>query len=130
MAMKILMTTMSLGIGGAETHMSNSASELKRRGLEVMIASNGGVFVAEIEEKGIRHFQVPMNKRNVIHMLRSYFLLKRIIRPKSRILSTPTPEFPPLSAACWKKTLRFPFITTAHWVFDISGSLRYLSDWV
>lgn len=44
--MKIFMATMGLGIGGAETHIVELAKELKARGHEVVIASNGGVYVA------------------------------------------------------------------------------------
>ena len=53
--MKIFMATMGLGIGGAETHIVELAKELKARGHEVVIASNGGLYVAEVEEAGIRH---------------------------------------------------------------------------
>ena len=54
--MKIFMATMGLGIGGAETHIVELAKELKARGHEVVIASNGypenvikGARVPEIE---------------------------------------------------------------------------------
>ena len=56
--MKIFMATMGLGIGGAETHIVELAKELKARGHEVVIASNGGVYVAEVEAAGIRHYAV------------------------------------------------------------------------
>ena len=59
--MKIFMATMGLGIGGAETHIVELAKELKARGHEVVIASNGGVYVAEVEAAGIRHYAVPMH---------------------------------------------------------------------
>jgi polysaccharide pyruvyl transferase CsaB len=129
MARKILMTAMSLGIGGAETHIVELASELKRRGEDVLVASNGGVFVPEIEEKGIRHYQVPMNRRNVFCMLRSYFLLRKIIRTEKPDIVHAHARIPAFICGVLRKSLRFPFVTTAHWVFDISGSLRYLSDW-
>ena len=40
--MKIFMATMGLDIGGAETHIVELSKELKARGHEVVIASNGG----------------------------------------------------------------------------------------
>ena len=129
MARKILMTTMSLGIGGAETHIVELASELKRRGEDVLVASNGGVYVREIEEKGIRHFQVPMDRRNVFCMLRSYFLLRKLIKAEKPDIVHAHARIPAFICGLLQKSLRFPFVTTAHWVFDISGSLRYLSDW-
>ena len=43
--MKILMATMGLDIGGAETHIVELAKELKHQGHDVAIISNGGVYV-------------------------------------------------------------------------------------
>ena len=41
--MKILMATMGLDIGGAETHIVELSKELKSRGHQVAVVSNGGV---------------------------------------------------------------------------------------
>ena len=53
--MKILMATMGLDIGGAETHIVELAKELKAEGHDIVVASNGGVYVPEIVAAGIRH---------------------------------------------------------------------------
>ena len=45
--MKILMTLMGLDIGGAETHVLELSRSLCDMGVEVTVASNGGVYVAE-----------------------------------------------------------------------------------
>lgn len=58
MADKILMATMGLDIGGAETHIVELSKELRRRGYEVVIASNGGIYVDEAERAGIKHYRV------------------------------------------------------------------------
>ena len=71
-----MMATMGLDIGGAETHIVELAKELKHRGHDVLIVSNGGVYVREVEGAGIRHCQAPLNQ----------------------ILSTPTPESRPFYA--------------------------------
>ena len=39
----ILLSLMQLNIGGAETHVVELAKELKRKGFNVIVASNGGV---------------------------------------------------------------------------------------
>ena len=78
--MKILMTTMSLDIGGAETHILELSRELVQRGIEVAVASNGGVYVPQLEEAGIRHYSVPLNTKNPWAVLTSYFRLRRIIK--------------------------------------------------
>ena len=76
---KILMTTMGLNIGGAETHIVELTKELKKRGYDVMVASNGGVYVDELTEAGIKHFDVPLNTRNIGKMYKSLKLLKKIV---------------------------------------------------
>lgn len=129
MALKILMATMSLGIGGAETHIVELSHELKRRGFEVLIASNGGVFVPDIEKKGIRHFQVPMNRRNVFHMIRSYVLLKKIIKTEKPDIVHAHARIPAFICGLLNKRLNFPFVTTAHGVFQLGVGLTHLTNW-
>ena len=43
--MRILLVTMGMDIGGAETHILELAKELKRRGHEVYVVSNGGKYI-------------------------------------------------------------------------------------
>lgn len=57
--MKILMATMGLDIGGAETHIVELSKELVHQGHQVVIVSNGGVYVPEIAAAGIRHYDSP-----------------------------------------------------------------------
>ena len=75
----ILMTLMGLEIGGAETHVVELSKELKKMGYKIIVASNGGVYEKELQEYGIIHYRVPMNQRNVFKMVKSYFLLRRIM---------------------------------------------------
>ena len=74
--MKILMATMGLDIGGAETHIVELAKELKHQGHDIIVVSNGGVYVPEITSAGIRHYNAPMHRRNIQDMLRA----RRILR--------------------------------------------------
>ena len=80
MALKVLMVTMGLDIGGAETHIVELSKELKKQGVDVSVASNGGVYVAELAENGIEHYEVPLHKRSASLMLKSYLRLKKIIK--------------------------------------------------
>ena len=48
----ILLSLMQLNIGGAETHVVELAKELKRKGFNVIVTSNGGVYVKELEDAG------------------------------------------------------------------------------
>ena len=53
--MKILMATMGMDIGGAETHIAELSKQLKAQGHDVIVVSNGGVYVPEIAAAGGEH---------------------------------------------------------------------------
>lgn len=127
--MNIFMATMGLGIGGAETHIVELAKELKARGHEVVIASNGGVYVAEVEEAGIRHYAVPMHRRSVGDMLRSRTLLRRILREERPDIVHAHARSPAFLCGTLQRELGFPFVTSCHGVFQVSGMLKLLSNW-
>ena len=126
---KVLIATMSLGIGGAETHIIELALELKRRGVDVSVASNGGVYVADLDRAGIPHHIVPMDRRSVGAMIKSYRLLKRIIKREKPDVVHAHARIPGFICGLIRKTVRFGFVTTAHWVFDAGHGLRYLTNW-
>ena len=69
--MKILMITMSMGIGGAETHILELSKGLSARGNEIHVASAGGVFVKELEKAGFVHFTLPLDRREIFAMLKA-----------------------------------------------------------
>ena len=77
--MKILMATMGMDIGGAETHIVELAKELKKQGHDVAIVSHGGVYVHEISGAGIRHYEAPLHRRSGRDMWRALGVLRRVI---------------------------------------------------
>ena len=127
--MKILMATMGLDIGGAETHIVELAKELKHQGHDIIVVSNGGVYVPEITAAGIRHYNAPMHQRNLRNMLRARGILRRIILQEKPDLVHAHARIPAFLCGTLQKQLKFPFVTTAHWVFDTRGMLRYLTNW-
>ena len=123
------MATMGLDIGGAETHIVELAKELKAEGHDIAIASNGGVYVPEIKAAGIRHYSVPMHKRELKYMLRSRKLLREIIQKEQPDVVHAHARIPAFLCGTLHATMHFPFVTTAHWVFETRGMLRYLTNW-
>jgi len=130
---KILLATMSLGIGGAETHIIEFALELKRRGFDVSVASNGGVYVEELDGAGIPHYTVPMDKRRISSMLKSVLLMRKIIKKQRPDIVHAHARIPGficgLLQKSFRKSRRFKFVTTAHGVFDLGHGLKYLTNW-
>ncbi len=127
--MKILMATNGLDIGGAETHIIELAKELKRRGHEVLVVSNGGVYVEELDRVGIRHIKAPLNSRALKPMYRSYQILKKVIREEKPQVVHAHARIPGFLCGLLRGEGSFAFVTTAHWVFASEGMVRYLTNW-
>ena len=83
----------------------------------------------EIKAAGIRHYSVPMHRRNVGYMRRSRKLLKEIIQKEKPDVVHAHARIPAFLCGSLHATMHFPFVTTAHWVFETRGMLRYLTNW-
>lgn len=129
MKCNVLLALMQLDIGGAETHVVELAKELARRGYHVVVTSNGGVYVKELEQAGIVHYTVPLQNKNPFNMLKSYRMLKKIIREESIDIVHSHARIPSFILGKLHKTMQFPFVTTAHWVFSTKYGLKYITDW-
>ena len=70
---------MAMDIGGAETHILELSRELKKRGCDVTVASNGGAYEGELASCGIPHVKIPCHSKSPIHMRRAYKLLRDLI---------------------------------------------------
>ena len=127
--MKILMATMGLDIGGAETHIVELAKELKNQGHDIAIVSNGGVYVPEITAAGIRHYQAPLHLRSAGPMRASRRILREVITKENPDVVHAHARIPAFLCGTLHRSMKFSFVTTAHWVFNSKGALRYLTDW-
>lgn len=127
--LNILLSLMQLDIGGAETHVVELAKELKRRGLNPIVTSNGGVYVQELENEGIKHYCVPLQNKNPLNMIRSAKLLKKIITDEKIDIVHSHARIPSFILGKLHKRMRFPFVTTAHWVFNTKYGLKYITEW-
>ena len=127
--MKILMALMSLGIGGAETHVVELCKKLKSMGHEIFVVSNGGVYVKELEESEIKHFKLPLHNKNLFNMFKAYYGLEKIIIKNKIKLVHAHARIPAFLCGLLKKKLGFRFVTTAHGIFKTSFWLNKLSNW-
>ncbi|MBQ4145954.1 MAG: glycosyltransferase, partial [Clostridia bacterium] len=127
--MRILMTTMQLDIGGAETHIVELSKALSRRGIEVVVASNGGAYEAELTEAGIKHIRVPFHSKKPSCMYNAYKLLKQIIQEYRFDVVHAHARIPAFLCALLKKKLNFRLVTTAHWVFSTRFPYNLLTRW-
>ncbi len=131
--MKILMTLAGLEIGGAETHVTELAKALKRKGHDLAIISGGGVYVDEIEAHGIRHYKVTVNSKNPIYMRRAVCEMKRIILSEKPDIVHAHARIPAFLMGIVHRLLKrkfpFVFVTSCHGAFSTAFPLKLLTDW-
>lgn len=126
---KILMVLMGLEIGGAETHVVELSLTLQKRGWEVLVASNGGVYEKTLEAHGIRHFHVPAHTRKLRTMRKAYQALEQVIRQEKPDIVHAHARIPAFLCGLLHRKMGFPFVTTAHWVFRVNPVLRMMTNW-
>ena len=129
MSKKVLMVLMGLEIGGAETHVVELSKELRRKGWDVAVVSNGGVYEKELREAGIRCHRAPLHRRNVFLMLRSLGILRRVIRDERPDVVHAHARIPAFLCGILHRSMDFPFVTSAHWVFYVNGILKRIANW-
>lgn len=126
---KILMTLMRLEIGGAETHVLELSLELARMGFEIIVASGGGVYEEHLKAAGIKHYTVPMYTKHPLKMAESLQKLKKIIREEQIDLVHAHGRIPAFLCGLLHRSMKFTFVTTAHWVFRISFGFKQMTNW-
>jgi len=125
--MKILMVTMSLGIGGAETHILELARELRRRGHRVTVASGGGIFVDLLARDGVHHVCIPMQSKRPDRLLCARRALDALIREEKPDVIHAHARIPGFIASPLARRYDIPFVTTFHGTFNPVWYLRMLT---
>lgn len=125
----VLLATMSLDIGGAETHIVELAKGLKKEGFHVVVASNGGVFENDLASSGIKHYTVPLHNKRPDNVYKSYKKLQQIIIENKIDLVHAHARIPGYICNMLHKKMNFAFVTTAHGTWKTGGGLRYITRW-
>ena len=126
---KILIAAMSLGHGGAETHIVELTRGLLARGHDVTVASAGGVYVAELSAAGAKHYWAPLDKRRPRDMAKALGVLSFLIKSESFDIVHAHARIPAFLCGILRRRFKFNFVTTAHWQFASRGLEKRLSNW-
>lgn len=127
--MNILLATMGMDIGGAETHILELAKELKRRNNNVYVVSNGGKYVEELQQSGIEHIWAPLNNKKPHNMIKSYKILEKAIKDKKIDIVHSHSRISSFICGLLEKKMKFPFVTSAHWTFKVTPLLKAMTNW-
>ncbi len=123
------MTLMGLEIGGAETHVLELSRALAEMGAEIVVASNGGVYVKDLTESGIKHVKLPLHTKNPIAAVKSYLGLKKLIKKENFDIVHAHARIPAFLCGLLQRRLHFRFVTTAHWVFEVNALWKRIANW-
>jgi len=125
----VLLTLMSLEIGGAETHAVVLARHLKEIGYRVIMASSGGVFEKTIAGYGIRHYRLPLDNSRPRSLFRSVTAIRSIIASENVALVHAHARIPAFVSDLARRLTGVHMVTTAHAMFKAGFPLRFLSRW-
>ena len=114
MAKNIVILTMGLDIGGAETHIVELAGALRQKGHKVTIFSNGGAFTARLKEMDVNHIEAPMNNKKMSSLFRSYKILLDFCRNERVSVIHSHTRITNFIAHLICKKLHIPMVTTVH----------------
>lgn len=128
-SLNILMTTMQMGFGGAETHIYELVLALKKNGHTVTVASAGGKYAEMLEAHDIRHVTLPLASKDPMSVLRACTGLAKLLRAEHFDLVHAHARIPAFVCGLLQKRLHFHFVTTAHWVFKVTPLWKKLANW-
>lgn len=126
---KVLLATMSLGIGGAETHIVELSEKLSKSGYRVYIISNGGVYEDTVRESGVKHIKAPLHTKNPFSLIKSYFKIRKAIVLNGIDIVHAHARIPAFLCNIICKKLNIPFVTTVHAEFRTSFLLKKFTRW-
>lgn len=130
--MNILMLSMSMGAGGAETHVLTLARALVRAGHSVTVASAGGMLTAGLAEGGVAHVTLPLASRSPVALARAAVGgIIRLCRRESFDVIHAHGRIPALTAhAARRLSPRVPpCAVTVHGVYSPHAPGARLSKW-
>ncbi len=129
MPKNIALLTMSLNIGGAETHIFELACELARQGNNVTVFSAGGVYADKLIQNGVSHVVAPLNKKDPISLINSYKILCDFVKKNRPDVIHSHTRISNYTANIVCKRFGIPFVTTVHGVFKLGFFHKLFSKW-
>lgn len=127
--MNILLVTMEMNMGGAETHVLELAKALKSRGHNVFVVSAGGKLVDELKKNDIQHIYAPLKDKKINHIITSMKTIKRAIRINNIDVVHAHARIPGAICGVVCKKTKTHFVTTVHGIYRLNFLLKRLTNW-
>lgn len=127
--MNILLVTMEMNIGGAETHVLELAKELQKKKHNVFVVSAGGSLVEELNKNEIKHIFAPLKDKKISHVLSSMKILKNIIKDEKIDVVHAHARIPGVICGFVCKKTKTHFVTTIHGIYRNNFLLKRITNW-
>lgn len=132
--MKILMITMAMNIGGAETQILELSRELMSRGHEVTLASNGGVYADELAKYSAKIVKLPLHNKKPASVIKSWRGLEKLLRENEYDIVHAHARIPAFIAGrlnryVTRDNVKFRLVTTTHLNFTVNPLWRKIACW-
>lgn len=112
--MRVALLVPELNVGGVETGTVDLARELVRRGHQVVVISNGGALVPQVEEADGRHLRWPMHRKNPLTVIQMIIRLIRLIGAEQIELVHAQSRVPAWIGFIAARVTHVKFITSCH----------------
>jgi len=110
----ILQVLPELNTGGVERGVVDLSIYANTKGYRVIVASQGGKQVVQLEHAGVEHFLLPLRTKNPLKIIVNILRLKKLIKRENVKLVHARSRAPAWSAYFAAKSSKVPFITTFH----------------
>ncbi|MEI8176234.1 MAG: lipopolysaccharide heptosyltransferase II [Candidatus Omnitrophota bacterium] len=112
--MNILQALPELNVGGVETGTVDLARWLTQNNHKAVIVSGGGTLVRQLENAGIKHYELAIGKKSLFTILPAIKALRAIIIKEDIDIVHARSRIPALVAFFAARSTKAVFITTAH----------------
>jgi len=125
----VLLALMALDAGGAETHVVSLAKQLKRRGIQVIVASHGGKLTRVLEDSDILHYTVPLDRKTPLHLINSIKGLTDIVKKHNVNIIHAHARIPAWISQWVSFVTGCPYITTSHGIYSTGWGMDIITTW-
>ncbi len=112
--MKIIHIIPRLNSGGVEVGVINFCLRMVKLGHNIVVISNGGELVKQLEANGIKHYSLPVHSKNPLTMLRMIPAVKKILRQEKADILNAESRVPAIIGYYAARGAGVAFITTCH----------------
>lgn len=126
--MNILQVLPELNVGGVETGAIDLSKYLVKQGHKVVVVSNGGKLVKELESLGARHYQLPVHKKSFFNIFKMILKLEEVIKKEEIEIVHARSRVPAWIAFFAARKANRIFITTCHGYYK-KHPFSYVMGW-